>query len=100
MNGNGLIQFQNGDIYEGNFVENERYGEGVYQFANGNVYEGEFVDNRFHGLGRFSFNDGSVYEGEFFEGKIDGDGTLVLVMEDDTLAITNGSVVTATGNAA
>lgn len=88
MNGNGLIQFQNGDIYEGNFVENERYGEGVYQFANGNVYEGEFVDNRFHGLGRFSFNDGSVYEGEFFEGKIDGDGTLVLVMEDDTLAIT------------
>ena len=88
MNEKGLVQFQNGDIYEGNFVENERYGEGVYQFANGNVYEGEFVDNRFHGLGRFSFNDGSVYEGEFFEGKIDGDGTLILVMEDDTLAIT------------
>lgn len=88
MNGKGTIQFANGDVYEGNFVENERYGEGVYQFANGNVYEGEFVDDKFHGLGRFSFNDGSVYEGEFFEGKIDGDGTLVLIMEDDTLAIT------------
>ncbi|MBQ6084516.1 MAG: hypothetical protein IJK92_09240 [Bacteroidales bacterium] len=88
MNGNGTIQYANGDVYEGNFVENERYGEGVYQFANGHVYEGEFVDNKFHGLGKFYFNDGSIYEGEFFEGKIDGDGTLVLVIEEDTLAIT------------
>lgn len=88
INGEGVMEYANGDVYQGYFVENERYGYGTYIFADGNAYEGEFVDNKFQGLGVFEFTDGCSYEGEFWDGKVKGDGTLYLVLEKDTIAVT------------
>ena len=88
INGEGIMEYANGDVYQGYFVENERYGYGTYIFANGNAYEGEFVDNKIQGLGVFEFTDGCSYEGEFWDGKVKGDGTLYLVLEKDTIAVT------------
>lgn len=41
----------NGDVYEGDFVENEFSGEGTYLFASGDKYVGQFCNGRYNGLG-------------------------------------------------
>ena len=38
--GKGVIDYPNGDQYEGNFVLGKREGRGRYSFSNGSVYEG------------------------------------------------------------
>ncbi|MCQ2124929.1 MAG: AHH domain-containing protein [Fibrobacter sp.] len=88
IHGNGTIRYSNGDLYTGTFLAGQRYGLGHYEFENGNVYEGEFVENLPNGLGHYSYKDGSYYDGEFTNGKFDGDGTLVLVLDNDTVSIT------------
>lgn len=40
MNGQGILRYQNGDVYEGKFFENKREGEGVYNFSTGEIYNG------------------------------------------------------------
>jgi len=39
-NGEGKLVLANGDIYEGNFVNNEMNGEGVYTYARGPIHTG------------------------------------------------------------
>lgn len=38
--GKGCINFYSGDIYRGDFKENEFDGEGTYTFQNGDLYSG------------------------------------------------------------
>jgi hypothetical protein len=47
----GKLVLQNGDIYEGDFVENEFSGNGTYTFASGDKYVGEFRNGRYNGSG-------------------------------------------------
>ena len=41
--------------------------------SNGDVYEGDWVDNMMHGTGKYTTSDGTVYEGQFFEEKYIGE---------------------------
>ena len=47
-----------------------RNGYGVYAWANGEIYEGEFVNNKMSGKGKYSWPSGREYEGYFENGKI------------------------------
>jgi hypothetical protein len=39
---------------------------GVYRYANGDVYEGEFLDDLYHGLGKYTFRaSGQCFEGYY-----------------------------------
>ena len=51
----------NGDVYEGDWVSNQRSGYGCLAYANGDRYVGEFRAHRPHGVGSFT-TDGQHYE--------------------------------------
>jgi hypothetical protein len=38
--GYGVIEYANGDRYEGNWKNGERSENGVYEYSNGDVYNG------------------------------------------------------------
>ena len=78
------IEFDNGDVYEGEMVNGLRHGKGKYTWANGDFYEGEWAKGWRSGFGiykSYSKNevDGStfasyVYEGDWKNSKKHGHG--------------------------
>ena len=68
----GKFFWINGDIYEGEWIDNKKHGrgkEGSYL-----VYDYE-IQELFHDLlGNFFWNDGSRYDGEYLDDKIHGQG--------------------------
>ena len=92
------IQFNNGNIYCGNWNENYKMdGLGQYYLDEGNIfieglwdegkliygrifysndiiYEGEIRDSNYNGKGKLIFNNGEIYEGDFIDGEITGNG--------------------------
>ena len=73
--GEGECVMENGDRYEGDFVDGQRTGAGRYEYAAGGFYIGGFLNGRFSGDGVFEAAQGHRYEGEFFEGQFNGQGT-------------------------
>ena len=73
-NGKMMVSYDNGDQYEGDFVENVKEGKGVYNYSNGDKYEGDFFDDVKEGSGVYSYKNGERYEGEFKNGFADGRG--------------------------
>ena len=41
----GTFYFNNGDKYEGRYINDKKYGIGVYTFADGNFYRGMFEND-------------------------------------------------------
>ena len=72
MHGRGVYRFANGDVYEGDFKDDNMHGRGVYRCADGNVYEGDFKDDNRHGRGVHRYANGAVYEGDLEDGKMHG----------------------------
>ena len=73
-NGNMKITYDNGDVYEGNFVENVKEGKGIYKYSNGDRYEGEFFEDQKDGYGIYYYKNGEKYEGEYKNDKKHGHG--------------------------
>ena len=76
---NKIITYDNGDIYEGNFVDGKRTGKGIYTWSeggkwSGDVYEGDFDDGELTGIGILTYENGDIYEGNFDDGKRTGKG--------------------------
>ncbi|KAF7138204.1 hypothetical protein RHSIM_Rhsim07G0067200 [Rhododendron simsii] len=65
----------NGDMYNGQWVDNFPHGQGKYLWADGCMYVGEWFRGKTMGKGRFSWPSGATYEGEFKSGYMDGQGT-------------------------
>ena len=98
ISGLGKMILNNGEYYEGDFVDDKAEGYGIYvnnkgceyvgswkdnlmngigkmKWKNNNEeYEGEFLKGRMNGNGKYTFKDGSVYIGEFIDDKIQGKG--------------------------
>lgn len=59
----GEFTYDNGDKYEGQWVDGKREGKGngslknvgVLLYSNGNKYEGEWADDKMNGQGKYSF---------------------------------------------
>ena len=100
----GKIQFTNGDIYEGGWVDDRMEGscvlhkkgitvKGTYKagvltnlatlvYPDGKVYEGEIFNCLPHGSGRMKWGNGNLFEGEFCEGSIEGVGRMIYANGD------------------
>ena len=46
-------------------MDNKISGYGMYTWNDGRVYEGNWVDNQMHGVGTFTWTDGRKYEGSY-----------------------------------
>jgi hypothetical protein len=56
----GILNFTNGDRYEGSFVENRQEGQGKYIWVNGDEYIGGFVANNREGEGKMTYKSSSL----------------------------------------
>ena len=75
--GHGIITWESGIQYEGDFCGPILNDRGVLKGNNGEMYEGYFWNNYFNGTGKYTFNDGSFYEGEFESGVVCGKGKFI-----------------------
>ena len=52
--GPGVMIYDTGRIYEGEWVNDKRNGKGYEKFPNGNFYEGDYVVGKAHGKGVYN----------------------------------------------
>mmetsp|Transcript_15842 Transcript_15842/g.23850 ORF Transcript_15842/g.23850 Transcript_15842/m.23850 type:complete len:231 (-) Transcript_15842:87-779(-) len=71
-NGVGKMTYPNGDIYEGEWLDNKMHGEGTYIYKKtGDIYSGSWAANAKNGEGRYEFGgDSSVLVGHWQNGQI------------------------------
>jgi hypothetical protein len=65
--GRGVLQYANGDLYDGEWNCNKKHGKGCYTYANGAAYLGEYKNGKMDGKGTYCFVDNAVYDGDFKE---------------------------------
>lgn len=78
LHGKGLrFKYDNGDVYEGDFVNGKKHGDGKYTRADGSVFDGEYKNDKKHGRGRCSWANGNSYVGMWADGSQHGHGILL-----------------------
>jgi len=78
INGLGVLYYENGDTYIGNWKNQVRQGKGRFRFVSGNEYLGEFERNQMQGYGTMTYSNGNRYEGEWVANQPYGKGTFEL----------------------
>ena len=74
----GKIRFSNGDYYEGPFNQGKMEGQkGTYSYNNNSVYEGGMRNNIWSGPGKL-VTPIFTYEGDFLFGRYEGCGELII----------------------
>lgn len=78
MEGQGRVEWDNGDRYEGPLVAGKAQGKGIFSWKSGQRYEGYLKDGRPSGQGKMVYaQSGDRYEGGFEAGIPQGQGTYV-----------------------
>jgi len=77
--GSSVIQMQatlaDGSTYSGDMPVRDELYQGVHTLENGDKYEGTFLNGRYHGQGMYLISKyGTIYTGEFVSGKKCGRG--------------------------
>lgn len=72
--GDGILSFNSGAVYDGNWEDNQMDGIGELQVPVNGTYTGEFKDSQKSGTGIYKWNDGTIYDGEWYEDQMDGQG--------------------------
>jgi hypothetical protein len=75
MHGKGTFKGSNGDVYEGEYQNNQRNGKGTSKWTNCRVYVGDWKDGVLSGKGVMTYANGNIYEGEWKGGKKHGKGS-------------------------
>lgn len=65
--GNGVLKYNNGDRYEGQFLGNLPHGHGQLLKANGVRFTGDFVRGKLHGWGRVEYPSPALFHGPLGE---------------------------------
>ncbi len=78
MTGEGVIEWTNGDRYEGSMVGGKKHGKGIFTWGNGQRYDGEWTDDTINGSGTLYYTNGDRYEGTFQAGEPHGTGTYTM----------------------
>jgi len=74
-NGYGKYVWESGDVYIGDWKNNEQNGNGTYNFATGSKYVGEFKAGLRFGKGTYTWADKSKHTGQWMNDKQHGEGT-------------------------
>ena len=54
MQGKGVLtNVYEGSEFSGDFTRGKREGYGVYNYANGDIFVGEWLNNQMHGKGKY-----------------------------------------------
>ena len=80
--GNGKMDYGDGNQYEGEFRKGQPHGKGTYSYYSGAKYEGDWVNGHYEGYGKFYFTDGGSYEGEWIKSDKHGYGKQIAVEGD------------------
>ena len=64
MHGQGVLEYGDGSVYEGEFRQDRVEGAGVMKRPNGEIRRGTFVDGRQEGRGSVLYANQARYEGE------------------------------------
>ena len=75
----GLYRLSDGDIYIGEWKDDEKHGQGTYNYLQGGKYVGGWKKNQKHGQGSLTLSDGDKYVGSFKDGNFNGQGTLSIL---------------------
>jgi hypothetical protein len=73
--GYGMLEWQDGRRYVGQFSYGRFDGEGTMNWPDGRRYVGSYRQNKKHGKGEFVWPDGRRYSGEWIGGYRHGNGT-------------------------
>lgn len=76
VGGEGLVEWEHGERYEGRMLAGKRHGKGRFTWSNGQQFEGDWADDQPQGLGRLRFANGDVYEGYVKDGRPEGLGEM------------------------
>ena len=80
------VEYDGGDVYEGEILNGKRHGHGTYTWADGDTYEGDWKDSKRCGRGKLIQYGKSPtgetymkysYDGEWLDGKEHGHGICV-----------------------
>jgi len=77
--GIGIVETNQPDwngVYQGEWLNNKRYGKGFMTWNNNTKYDGGWVDNLMQGNGLMKWEDGSYYDGNWEKGVRSGYGKL------------------------
>ena len=77
LNGQGTLKWSSGSIYVGGWKDGLREGKGTMTDRNGNTYDGEWKNGAPDGYGKMTYFNGAVYEGEWKDGKWHGKGAVI-----------------------
>ena len=85
VNGKGKMVYDNGNMYEGDFVTGEKDGQGTYTYKDGGYYTGAWKNNLENGYGKkYSKSGNIVREGTWKDGFfVDSNGDLVFFDVND-----------------
>ncbi|CAF3490685.1 unnamed protein product [Rotaria socialis] len=75
--GKGKMNYANGHIYTGDWVEDLATGEGIFAYTNGDQYEGQYKNGQRHGKGFYTYINGDNYTGDWLEDKKSGQGIII-----------------------
>ena len=76
LNGYHKKKFDDGSVYEGNFVNGKPEGKGTMKYVGGASYIGEWHYGLREGEGTWNYPDGGSYIGSWVRGRRHGRGTL------------------------
>ena len=60
--GQGIIEYNNGDTYEGTFKNDKKQGKGIYYYKTGAKYDGDFHNDKKEGKGIYLYKNGTKYD--------------------------------------
>ena len=69
MLGKGQLTYAHGDVYRGEWFNDEATGVGKLVMHSGDHYKGQFKQGCMNGSGEYTFHAGGKYIGDFFDGE-------------------------------
>ncbi|NOT92254.1 MORN repeat-containing protein [Ferruginibacter sp.] len=76
LHGYAIYKNDNGERYEGYWVENSKEGKGTFTYKNGEKYVGDWKKGDKDGFGVYTWPNGERYEGNWVKNLKSGKGTL------------------------
>jgi hypothetical protein len=95
--GQGVMTWENGDVYTGEFFNGNRHGHGTLAFLDGTEYVGEWECNLQHGIGTRRWNNGDCYTGQYKNGKRTGEGRFYYSNGDMYIGFWVSGIMNGTG---